>query len=101
MKANEVIKTLNADIKTAAQDFKDVDTAAATAAQQLGASAAKADLDAKTLEIKTAKYTEVEGLMLKDTEAQTRRVGPVGGAGTGAKGPEKVRRSRGVLQEGA
>jgi tetratricopeptide (TPR) repeat protein len=67
MQANQVIKVLNADIKTAAQDLKDVDGAAKTAAQQLGASAAKADLDAKTLEIKTAKFTEVETIMLKDT----------------------------------
>jgi len=67
MQANQVIKVLNADIKTAAQDLKDVDGAADTAKQQLGASAAKADVDAKTLEIKTAKYTEVETIMLKDT----------------------------------
>jgi len=67
MKANEVIKVLNADIKTSSQDLKDVDTAAATAAQQLGASASKADLDAKIAEIKTAKFTEVETIMLKDT----------------------------------
>jgi tetratricopeptide (TPR) repeat protein len=67
MQANKVIGTLNADIKTAAQDIKDVDSAADAAKQQLGASASKADLDAKTLEIKTAKYTEVETMMLKDT----------------------------------
>jgi tetratricopeptide (TPR) repeat protein len=67
MKANEVIKTLNADIKAAAQDLKDVDSAAAAAAQQLGASASKADLDAKTAEIKTAKYADAETIMLKDT----------------------------------
>jgi len=67
MQANQVIKVLNADIKTAAQDLKDVDGAADAAKQQLGASAAKADIDAKTLEIKTAKYTEVETMMLKDT----------------------------------
>jgi tetratricopeptide (TPR) repeat protein len=67
MQANQVIKVLNADIKTAAQDLKDVDTAAEAARQQLGATAAKADLDAKTLEIKTAKFTEVETIMLKDT----------------------------------
>jgi tetratricopeptide (TPR) repeat protein len=67
LKANVVIKTLNADIKTAAQDFKDADTALATATQQLGAGASKADIDAKVLEIRTAKDTEVESLMLKDT----------------------------------
>ncbi|MGA9672112.1 MAG: hypothetical protein WBQ94_23065 [Terracidiphilus sp.] len=67
LKANAVIKILNADIKTAAQDFKDADTAPATAAQALGAAATKPDVDAKVAEIRTAKYTEVESLMLKDT----------------------------------
>jgi tetratricopeptide (TPR) repeat protein len=67
LKANSVIKVLNADIKTAAQDFKDADGAQATAVQALGATASKPDLEAKVAEIKTAKYTEVEGLMLKDT----------------------------------
>jgi tetratricopeptide (TPR) repeat protein len=66
LKANSVIKVLNADIKTAAQDFKDADGAQATAVQTLGATASKPDLDAKVAEIKTAKYTEVESLMLKD-----------------------------------
>jgi len=70
MKENEVIKRLNADIKTASADFHDCDNAMATAISTLGATAAKADLDAKAIEIKTAKYTEVEGLMLKDTEAR-------------------------------
>jgi len=68
MKANEVIKNLNADLKVVAQDLKDADTAHAAAAQQLGASAARADVDAKTTEIKTAKYTDIETLMKKDTE---------------------------------
>ena len=67
LKANAVIKVLNADIKTAAQDFKDADGAPLAAAQALGATAAKADVDAKVAEIRTAKYTEVETLMLKDT----------------------------------
>ncbi|MGA3048114.1 MAG: tetratricopeptide repeat protein [Terracidiphilus sp.] len=67
LKANAVIKVLNADIKTAAQDFKDADGAPLAAAQALGATAAKADVDAKVAEIRAAKYTEVETLMLKDT----------------------------------
>jgi len=75
MKANEVIKNLNADLKVVGQDLKDADTAHAAAAQQLGASAAKADVDAKTTEIKTAKYTDVETLMTKD--AQMRPTEPV------------------------
>ncbi len=70
LKANEVIKNLNADIKVAAQDIKDADAAAATAKQTLGAAAAKADIEAKEAEIKTAKFGEVETLMLKDTAAK-------------------------------
>jgi tetratricopeptide (TPR) repeat protein len=66
-KTNSVIKVLNADIQTAAQDFKDVDGAQAAAVQALGATATKPDLEAKVAEIKTAKFTEVETLMLKDT----------------------------------
>jgi tetratricopeptide (TPR) repeat protein len=69
-KNNEVIKSLNADLKTATQDIKDADGAHAAAVQQLGASAAKADVDAKEQEIKQAKYTEVETLMTKDTAAK-------------------------------
>jgi tetratricopeptide (TPR) repeat protein len=67
LKANEIIKQVNADIKTAVQDFKDADAAAATARTTLGAAAAKADIEAKTAEIKAAKYTEVESMMTKDT----------------------------------
>lgn len=67
MKANEIIKNLNADLKTVGQDLKDVDTAHTTAEQQLGASAAKADVENKTNEIKTAKYTDIETMMTKDT----------------------------------
>ena len=59
MKANEVIKNLNADLKTVGQDIKDADNARQTAAQALGATASKADLEAKEAEIKTAKYTDV------------------------------------------
>ena len=70
MQANEIIKGLNADLKVVAQDFKEADTAAATAAQALGAGASKANIDAKEAEIKTAKYTEVETLMLKDSAAK-------------------------------
>jgi tetratricopeptide (TPR) repeat protein len=66
--ANALIKNLNTDLKTVGQDLKDADAAHAAAAQQLGATAAKADVDAKTNEIKTAKYTDVETLMTKDTQ---------------------------------
>ena len=70
LKANEVIKNLNADLRVVSQDIKDADGAAAAAQQQLGASASKADIDNKTKEIKTQKYTEIETLMQKDTQAR-------------------------------
>jgi tetratricopeptide (TPR) repeat protein len=70
LKTNEVIKTLNADIKVSAQDIKDADGAAAAAKQTLGAAAPKADIDAKEADIKNSKYTEVETLMTKDTAAK-------------------------------
>jgi tetratricopeptide (TPR) repeat protein len=70
MKANEVIKALNADLKVVTQDVKDADGARAAAVQQLGPSATKADLAAKETEIKTAKYTEIETLMAKDSAAK-------------------------------
>ena len=70
MKANEVIKSLNADLKQAGQDFADTNNAHDAAVQALGATASKADIEAKENEIRTAKYTEVETLMLKDTAAK-------------------------------
>jgi tetratricopeptide (TPR) repeat protein len=70
VKANTVINQLNADLKVVAQDKKDIDGANAAAAQALGASAAKADIAAKAVEIKTAKYTDIESLMTKDTAAK-------------------------------
>jgi tetratricopeptide (TPR) repeat protein len=70
MKSNEVIKAVNADLIVAGKDFKDADAAGTTAKQALGATASRADLDAKESEIKLAKYTEVETLMLKDTVAK-------------------------------
>jgi tetratricopeptide (TPR) repeat protein len=68
-KANQVINHLNSDLKVVAQDKKDIDTAPATAAQQLGATAAKPDVDAKITEIRTAKYADIESMMTKDTQA--------------------------------
>ncbi len=70
MKANEVIKNLNADLRVVTQDIKDADSAHATAIQTLGAGAVKADIEAKEAEIKTAKYSEIETLMTKDTGAK-------------------------------
>ena len=70
LKANEVIKSLNNDLKTVTQDVHDADAAMATSTQQLGASASKTDIAAKAADIKTAKYTEIESLMTKDTAAK-------------------------------
>ena len=70
MKSNEVIKHLNDDLRVVAQDFKDADAAHAAAIQTLGATATKADIDAKEAEIRAAKYGEAEVLMLKDTTAK-------------------------------
>ena len=67
LKSNALINSLNADLKVVSQDKKDIDSAQATAQQALGASATKADLTAKTDEIKTAKYTDIQSLMTKDT----------------------------------
>lgn len=70
MKANEVIKGINADLRTSTQDLKDADNARATASQALGATATKADIDAKEAAIRAEKYSSVEVLMLKDTAAK-------------------------------
>ena len=51
LKANEVIKNLNADLKTVTQDIKDADAA-------------------KDKEIKKTKYAEIESLMEKDTQVR-------------------------------
>jgi len=67
LKANVVINQLNADLKLVSQDKREIDTASMTAAQQLGANAAKADIEAKTAEIKAAKYADIDSLMTKDT----------------------------------
>lgn len=70
LKANAVINSINADLKTAMQDLKDIDDARTAALQALGATAARSDLETKETEIKTAKYTEIETLMLKDSAAK-------------------------------
>jgi tetratricopeptide (TPR) repeat protein len=70
LKANEVIKNINADVRLCTQDIKDGNNARATATQTLGATASRSDIDAKEAEIKAAKYGEVETLMLKDTAAK-------------------------------
>ena len=70
MKANAVIKNLNNDLKTVVQDIHDADGAHAAAAEALGASASKADIETKANETRTQKYTEVETLMTKDTQVR-------------------------------
>jgi tetratricopeptide (TPR) repeat protein len=67
LKANVLINQLNADLKLVGLDKKDIDNAGATAQQELGPKASKADLAAKVDELKTAKYTDIESLMTKDT----------------------------------
>lgn len=70
LKANEVIKRLNADLKQVGDDIHAADTAAQQAAQELGAGATKAAIDAKAAEIKQAKYTDAADIMTKDTTAK-------------------------------
>jgi tetratricopeptide (TPR) repeat protein len=71
--ANVLTKRLNTDLSAVAQDIRDADGAVAAANQQLGSGATKQAVDAKVTEIKTAKYTDVETLMAKDTaDAGTR-----------------------------
>ncbi len=70
MKANAVINHLNADLKVVAQDKKDIDDSMQTATQQLGASATRAQLATQVDQIKTAKYTDIESMMTKDTAAK-------------------------------
>lgn len=69
-KANSQVRVLTLDLRTASQDLKDAETARQAAKLALGDTASKDDLDAKENEIKVAKYTEVETLMLKDTTAK-------------------------------
>lgn len=67
MKANVLINQLNADLKVVNQDKKDIDNAAALAAQALGGKPSRADLENKVAEIRAAKYTDIVSLATKDT----------------------------------
>ena len=67
IKANQVINNLNADLKIVNQDIKDAESAHAQATQDLGATATREAVEAKATEIRTAKYTEIDTLMTKDT----------------------------------
>ena len=67
LKANTVINNLNNDLKTVNQDIRDAENAHNQAVQELGASAARDAVEAKANDIRTAKYTEIQTLMTKDT----------------------------------
>jgi tetratricopeptide (TPR) repeat protein len=67
IKANQVINNLNADLKLVNQDIKDAENARAQAVTELGAAATRDAVEAKATEIRTAKYTEIDTLMTKDT----------------------------------
>ena len=67
LKANQVINTLNSDLKIVNQDIKDAENARTQAATDLGAGATREAVDAKAADIRTAKYTEIETMMTKDT----------------------------------
>jgi tetratricopeptide (TPR) repeat protein len=67
LKSNQVVRQLNTDLNKAQQELHEGDTASTEAAQALGASASKADLAAKTAEIKQQKYSDVEQIMQRDS----------------------------------
>lgn len=69
LQANAVIARLNGDLKVVSQDKQDVDGAPQAAAQQLGPTAQKADVDAKIAEIRAAKYADIDSMMTKDLTA--------------------------------
>jgi tetratricopeptide (TPR) repeat protein len=57
---------IDADLQIVNLDFQAAGNARVTATQNLGGSAARADVDSTTAEIETAKLTEIETLMTKD-----------------------------------
>ena len=65
----QLIKTINADLKVVAQDLRDADDARATAARELGKAADPEQIDTKAAEIKSSKYGEAESITLKDLTA--------------------------------
>ncbi len=67
IRANQIIRVLNADIVSVNQDLRDADVAHSTAMQELGVSDTTDAVKAREAEIRTAKYTEIETLMMKDT----------------------------------
>ena len=67
IKANQVINNLNNDLKVVNQDIKDAENARTQAVQELGANAAHDAIEAKANDIRTAKYTEIQTMMTKDS----------------------------------
>ena len=67
LKANVLINQLNADLKIVNQDKKEIDSAMMVAAQSLGGSASRTDIENRANEIRTAKYTDIVSLATKDT----------------------------------
>lgn len=67
--ANQAIAHANADLKQVTQDKKDIETASATAQQQLGGKPTAGELQAKVNEIKAAKFADIEALMTTDIKA--------------------------------
>jgi tetratricopeptide (TPR) repeat protein len=70
LKANEVVKRLNADIGIVSQNLKDINAAQQKAVTDLGPTATKAQIISKENEIKKEKFTEIETLMLRDTQTR-------------------------------
>ena len=67
LQANKVINNLNNDLKLVNQNIHDAENARAQAIKELGASATRDAVEAKSNEIRTAKYNEILQLMSKDT----------------------------------
>ncbi len=67
LQANKVINNLNNDLKLVNQNIHDAENARAQAIKELGASATHDAVEAKSNEIRTAKYNEILQLMTKDT----------------------------------
>lgn len=65
---NKIVNELNADLKQVNVDVQEAGLAHTTAAQQLGAGASPADVQAKADEIAKEKYTDIETMMLKDVQ---------------------------------
>jgi tetratricopeptide (TPR) repeat protein len=61
--------SINADLQIVNLDFQATENARVTAAQDLSATPADADVDEMTAEIESAKLSEIETLMTKDTSA--------------------------------